>query len=87
MQALRDFIDDLYASKQQADARCAESHTPRETMAEYLVTFLNRKFGLRDLVKSWLGGIHAAIVDHVKSEHDITLFAKVRQNADNLPHP
>ena len=77
VQALRDFIDELYASKQQSDARCQEAGSPRETMAEHLVTFLNLRFGLRDLVHSWLAGIRAAVQDHAESEHDVSLFAKV----------
>ena len=48
--ALITFIDEMYVAKEKFDLKCAHLHLPRETMAEYLNTFLVAKYGLKSLV-------------------------------------
>jgi hypothetical protein len=40
----------MYVAKEKFDLKCAHLHLPRETMAEYLNTFLVAKYGLKSLV-------------------------------------
>ena len=79
LQALRDFIDELFASKQKADTKCAQSRMPRETLEHFLFTFLNHRFGLRSIVADWLTAIRGALACYGNTEHDIALFKKVCQ--------
>jgi len=43
LRQLKEFIEDIYHSKQKFDYKCNEAHLPRETMEQHLYTFLNQK--------------------------------------------
>lgn len=44
---LRDIIDDLMESKKVYDKKCLASKIPRETLEQYLYTYLTNKYGLK----------------------------------------
>ncbi|EOD38367.1 hypothetical protein EMIHUDRAFT_454716 [Emiliania huxleyi CCMP1516] len=49
--AAREFIDELYASKARHDERCAQdAKLLRETVEQHLYSYLNTKYGLKQLI-------------------------------------
>jgi hypothetical protein len=42
LKQLKEVIEQIYASKDKYDAKCAESHLPRETLEQHMYTFLNQ---------------------------------------------
>ena len=47
---LRDTITDIYAQKIKFDKKCEDSKQCRETMEQYIYTYLNQKYGLKNLI-------------------------------------
>lgn len=41
LKQLKDTIQDMYAQKVKFDKKCEESKAPRETMEQYMYTYLN----------------------------------------------
>lgn len=41
LKQLKDVIDEIYASKEKFDKKCADGKMPRETMEQHMYTFLN----------------------------------------------
>ena len=52
----------------------------RETMEQYMYTYLNQKYGLRTLIIEWATAIVNGIQMHYKEDHDISLFGKILKN-------
>ena len=57
LRQLKEIIEDLYASKSKFDIKCLETHLPRETMEQHLYTYLNQKYGLKNLILDWAQAI------------------------------
>jgi len=49
---IREVIDDIYNSKVAFDKRSSDNKVPKETMEEYMYTYLNQKYGLKVNLKS-----------------------------------
>lgn len=62
------------------DKKCEESRAPRETMEQYMYTYLNQKYGLKALIVEWAASIINAVKTYLRQDHDITLFAKILKN-------
>lgn len=54
---LRDTILDIYSQKIKFDKKCEDSKQPRETMEQYIYTYLNQKYGLKNLIIEWFVAI------------------------------
>ena len=50
LKTLKDFINELYNSKAQYDIKCTQYKIPKETLEEHMYTFLNKKYGLKNLI-------------------------------------
>ena len=50
LKQLKESIEDIYTSKTKFDEKCYESRQPRETMDQFLYTYLNQKYGLKSLI-------------------------------------
>ena len=70
----------MYESKVKFDQKCEESKAPRETMEQYMYTFLNQKYGLKALIVEWAASIINGVKTHLRKDHDVTLFAKILKN-------
>jgi len=77
LKQLKDCIEDIYVCKAKFDEKCTESKQPRETMDQYLLTYLNHKYGLKSLINEWANGILKCIEKHEATEPDVALFAKI----------
>ena len=76
----KDIMHEIYASKASYDKRCFENRLPRETMEQHMYTFLNQKYGLKNLIIEWASSIIHAIKLYSAEDSDINLFGKILRN-------
>ena len=77
---LLEIINDIYNSKHHYDKKCLESNIPRETMEQHMYTYLNQKYGLKNLIIEWAASIINGIRMYSYEDSDILLFGKVLRN-------
>ena len=49
-------------------------------MEQFMYTFLNQKYGLKNLIIEWAVAIANGVKSHNQSDHDVILFAKILKN-------
>ena len=74
---LKETIEDIYLSKLKFDEKCREMRMPRETMDQFLYTYLNQKYGLKSLISEWSVLILRAIDKHESADAEVCLFSRV----------
>jgi hypothetical protein len=77
---LRDTIVDIMHTKKDFDAKNAQSGLPRETMEQYLYTYLTKKYGLKNIVVAWATSIITMIGEHSKTDNLVLTFGKILRN-------
>lgn len=70
----------MYAQKIKFDKKCEDSRAPKETMEQYMYTYLNQKYGLKSLIVEWAASIINAVKTYLREDHEVTLFAKILKN-------
>ena len=80
LKQLKDMIADMYQSKVKFDKKCEESKVARETMEQFMYTYLNQKYGLKPLIVEWAAAIINGVKRYIRADHDVTLFAKILKN-------
>lgn len=80
---LKDYIEDIYVTKTKFDAKCYEDCQPRETMDQYLYTYLSQKYGLKNLISEWSLTILKAIEKYEHEDSEVLLFSKILNNRIN----
>jgi Ca2+-binding EF-hand superfamily protein len=80
LKQLKDVIGDMYAQKLKYDQKCVESKLPRETMEQFMYTYLNQRYGLKSLIIEWVAAIINGIKTYLKQDHDVALFGKILKN-------
>lgn len=80
LRQLLDMIDHIYTSKEKYDERCQAYGLPFETMEQHMYTFLNQRYGLREIIVDYA----SAIIDGVKrfstEQNEVAVFAKILRN-------
>jgi hypothetical protein len=49
-------------------------------MEQYMYTYLNQKYGLKNLIIEWAAAIITGIKTYSKEDHDVALFGKILRN-------
>lgn len=80
LKQLKETIKELYESKTRFDAKCAEGKQPIETLEQHMYTFLNTKYGLKNLVIEWAASIIQGIKKFSFDDNDIAVFGKILRN-------
>ena len=80
LRALKEFINELYISKNNYNIKCNQFKFPKETLEEYMYTFLYKKYGLKNIVINWAKNIIQGIKDYSKKDSTVLLFAKILKN-------
>ena len=57
LKQLKDIITDIYNQKVKHDQKCNEEKKSRETMEQYMYTYLNQRYGLKNLIIEWAASI------------------------------
>lgn len=53
---------------------------PRQTMEQYMFTYLNQKYGLRPLIIEWSVILLNSVCQYKDEDHAVRLFAKIIKN-------
>jgi hypothetical protein len=77
---LLEIINEIYSSKLAYDRKCQESKLPRETMEQHMYTYLNQKYGLKNLIVEWAASIINGIKMYSTEDSDVLLFGKILRN-------
>ena len=76
----KEIINEIYSSKAIFDQKCLENGKPRETLEQHMYTFLNQKYGLKNLIIEWASSIINAIKLYSNEDVEIYLFGKILRN-------
>ena len=77
LKQLKEFIEEIYVSKEKFDQKCLDAHQPKETMDEYMYSYLNQKYGLKSLITDWVGAVAKALERFEAEDPDVLLFGKI----------
>ena len=77
LRQLKDLINDIYQQKTKFDQKCEDSKLSRETMEQFMYTYLNQRYGLKNLIIDWAAGIINGIKNFQREDHDVALFGKI----------
>ena len=80
LKTLKDLINEIYISKENYDQKCEQYKIPKETLEEHMYTFLNKKYGLKNLIIEWAKNIIAGIKYYSKKDSIVLLFGKIMRN-------
>ena len=80
IKVLKDLIYNIYSSKTIFNNKCIENRQPKETMEEYLYTYLNYKYGLNNMVIEWATNIINGIKNYSNIDSEVCLFGKILRN-------
>ena len=80
LSTLKDIINEIYKSKTAYDLKCNENKLPKETMEQHMYTYLNKKYGLKNLIIEWAKNIIAGIKMYSKEDSYVLLFGKIMRN-------
>ena len=80
LKVVKDIISEIYTSKAIFDKKCIESGKPRETLEQHMYTFLNQKYGLKNLIIEWASSIIYAIKTYSNEDAEVYLFGKILRN-------
>ena len=80
LRQLKEIIEDIYEGKSKFDIKCMETHLPRETMEQHLYTYLNQKYGLKNLILDWAQAIINGVRKYSAEDNDVAVFGKILRN-------
>ena len=73
-------INEIYFSKMAYDKKCYENKLIKETLEQHMYTYLNNKYGLKNLTIDWATSIINGIKKYARSVSEVCLFAKILRN-------
>ena len=76
----KEVIDEIYSSKIKFDERCTDGKLPRETMEQHMYNYLNKKYGLKNLVVDWASSILASVKRYAGEDTDVSVFGQILRN-------
>eukprot|EP01017_Pseudomicrothorax_dubius_P047767 TRINITY_DN8610_c0_g4_i5.p1 TRINITY_DN8610_c0_g4~~TRINITY_DN8610_c0_g4_i5.p1 ORF type:complete len:578 (+),score=137.76 TRINITY_DN8610_c0_g4_i5:59-1792(+) len=77
---LHDVVEEIYSSKTKFDEKYFEGKLPRETMEQHMYTFLNQKYGLKNLIVEWATAIINGLRKYAAEDNDVAVFGKILKN-------
>jgi len=80
MNQLKDTIHDIMQSKLHNDKKNDETGIGRETIEQYMYTYLTKKYGLKSLVIEWASSIIDVIRNFSQDDNLVLVFAKILRN-------
>jgi hypothetical protein len=73
-------IKDIIGSKKKHDEICLSKKLPKETLESYIYTYLNNKYGLKNIVIEWTIALLNALKLFRSDIHEVDLFCQVLKN-------
>ncbi|KRX10317.1 hypothetical protein PPERSA_02734 [Pseudocohnilembus persalinus] len=76
----KDFIQELYLAKNKYNEKQKKLGLVEETMEKYMYTYLNEKYGLKNMVLEYANSVIEAIKDYAPIDADVKLFGLILKN-------
>ena len=76
----KDLIYNIYEAKEAFNKKCIENKNPKETMEQFIYTYFNYKYGLKNMVIEWATNIINGIKNYSLIDSEICLFGKILRN-------
>ena len=80
LKMMKEIISNIYSSKIIFDQKCYQNKQTKQTMEEFMYTYLNQKYGLKNMVLEWATNIINGIKNYSSEDTQISLFGKILQN-------
>ena len=80
LKMMKEIISNIYTSKTAFDKKCLQNKQAKQTMEEFMYTYLNQKYGLKNMVIEWATNIINGIRTFSPEDTEISLFGKILQN-------
>ena len=77
---MKEVISNMYSSKVAFDKKCIQNKQAKQTMEEFMYTYLNQKYGLKNMVIEWATNIINGIQTFSAEDTEISLFGKILKN-------
>ena len=77
---MKDIISNIYSSKSSFDKKSSQIKQQKQTMEEYMYTYLDQKYGLKIMVMEWATNIINGIRTFSNEDTEISLFWRILQN-------
>ena len=75
-----EIVQEIYESKNRFDLKSEENGVVKETMEQHMYTYLNFKYGLKNLIIEWASSIINGIRMFSSEDSEICLFGKILRN-------
>ena len=80
LKMLKDIIYNIYDAKELFNKKCIENKSQKETLEQFMYTYLNNKYGLKNMVIEWATNIINGIKNYSLIDNEICLFGKILRN-------
>ena len=80
LKMLKDMIYNIYDAKELYNNKCIENKSQKETLEQFMYTYFNNKYGLRNMVIEWATNIINGIKNYSSIDSEICLFGKILRN-------
>ena len=80
LKMLKDIIYNIYDAKELFDKKCIENKSQKETLEQFMYTYFNNKYGLKNMVIEWATNIINGIKNYSLIDNEICLFGKILRN-------
>ncbi|CAK69530.1 unnamed protein product (macronuclear) [Paramecium tetraurelia] len=80
LKQLKEQIQEIYDSKAKYDQKCQETKQARETMEQHMYTFLNQKYGLKNIIIEQASTIIQSVKRLSQEDNDVCVFGKILRN-------
>ena len=77
LRQLKDIIQDIYVQKLKYDQKCLESKPAKETLEQYMYTYLNQLYGIKSLIDEYSKAILEGVKTYSSTDLDVLLFRNV----------
>ena len=76
----KELMYDIYEAKEAFNNKCNENKKPNETLEQFIYTYFNYKYGLKNMVIEWATNIINGIKNYSLIDSEICLFGKILRN-------
>lgn len=76
----KELIYNIYEAKESFNKKCIENKQPKETLEQFIYTYFNYKYGLKNMVIEWATNIINGIKNYSLINSEIRLFGKILRN-------
>ena len=76
----QDYIAQIYDSKEKYDAKCRTQSLARETMEQHMFSYMNQRFGLKQLIIENIASLLRAVGNYAEKDNDVAVFQKIVSN-------